>query len=275
MKTFPLPCAALLAIATVAWSQERAFEVATVKPAQPELPLRTPMACGFSGDRFRGFGHARWLIACAYQIPAALAGQEISGGPKWLDEDLFEIQATMPPESARRPPAERLAMLKTFLADRFKLAIHRETKEVPQFRLVIAGADRRLGPRLRPTADECAAWIAGGRRGAPPPTSSDLPCGRDGISAFAYRTAAMTMARLATLLSPRVERPVQDQTGLTGYYAIDLQWKPEQAPAADLSDSLPTSIFTALQEQLGLKLESMKANLDLLVIDHIERPAPE
>ena len=84
----------------------------------------------------------------------------------------------------------------------------------------------------------------------------------------------MTMTRLVTLLSPRVERPVQDQTGLTGTFQIELQWRAEGL-SADPSDGLPTSIFTALLEQLGLKLESIKGSLDVLVIDHVERPAPE
>jgi uncharacterized protein (TIGR03435 family) len=267
--------AAGLMMAAAIWPQDPAFEVAAVKAVQREVPLRTPLACGFGGERFRAFGSLQWLIACAYEIPAARAAQEISGGPKWLDEDLFEIQATMSEGSARRPMGERLAMLRTLLADRFKLSVHRQTKDVPQYRLVIARADGRLGRQLRPTADECAAWIAGGRRGPPPPLPGDLPCGRSLITAFAYRSAAMTLATLATLLSPRVERPVQDRTGLTGSFAIDLQWKAEGPPGADVPDSLPTSVFTALQEQLGLKLESAKGPIELLVIDHVEHPIPE
>ena len=86
----------------------------------------------------------------------------------------------------------------------------------------------------------------------------------------------MTMSRLATLLSPRVERPVQDQTGLTGNFEVDLQWRLEQSPPdAGLPDRLPTSVFTALQEQLGLKLESTKGPVDVVVIDSVEQPTED
>ena len=167
-------------------------------------------------------------------------------------------------------------MLRTLLADRFKLVVHRETKDVPMWALVIARRDRKLGPQLHPMAADCAAWIGGGRRGAPPPDNTDLPCGRDVVNASAIRNSAMTLAQFANLLSPRVERPVQDRTGLAGSFYVDLQWKPEPGPAASpdpgLPDRLPTSIFTALQEQLGLKLESIKSALSILVIDRAERP---
>jgi uncharacterized protein (TIGR03435 family) len=86
----------------------------------------------------------------------------------------------------------------------------------------------------------------------------------------------MTLSQFANLLSPRVGRPVQDRTGLMGNFFVDLQWMPELGPLgpadASLTDRLPASIFTALQEQLGLKLESTKGTIDLLVIDHVERP---
>jgi uncharacterized protein (TIGR03435 family) len=98
------------------------------------------------------------------------------------------------------------------------------------------------------------------------------------VNGFAIRGSAMTLARLADMLSPRVERPVQERTGLAGNFDLDLQWRPEpgkEGPLdAGLSESLPTSIFTALQEQLGLKLESTKGSADVLVIDHVEQPTP-
>jgi uncharacterized protein (TIGR03435 family) len=97
------------------------------------------------------------------------------------------------------------------------------------------------------------------------------------VNGFAIRGSAMTLARLADMLSPRVERPVQERAGLAGNFDLDLQWRPEpgkEGPDAGLSDGLPTSIFTALQEQLGLKLESTKGSAGVLVIDHVEQPTP-
>src|SRR5437867_6279592 len=105
-----------------------AFEVASVKPASRDLLLQRGLLCGFgAGGRFMAFGTLQWLIACAYGIPAARAGQEIAGGPKWLDEDLFVISATSAPDRVPASQSERLVMLRTLLADRFKLVVHRET----------------------------------------------------------------------------------------------------------------------------------------------------
>jgi uncharacterized protein (TIGR03435 family) len=253
-----------------------AFEVASVKPVK--------------------FGPLRWLIACAYSVPAARDHQDIVGGPNWLDSDLFDIVANLATDDVPRVGSlnqKRIEdylrrgrlMLQTLLADRFRLAVHRETKEVPMYALAVARRDGKLGPKLHATAVDCAAWIAGGRRGAPPgfrpgppPAAGDLPCGGQMVNGFAIRGSTMTLARLADMLSPRVERPVQDRTGLAGNFDLDLQWRPEpgkEGPLeAGLSESLPTSIFTALQEQLGLRLESSKGSADVLVIDHVEQPTP-
>jgi bla regulator protein blaR1 len=263
-----------------------AFEVASVKPVK-EFPLQRPFGCGFGpGGRFRAFGTLQWLIACAYGVPAARAGEEITGGPTWLNVDLFDIEAKSPPDNVPRSQVEGLAMLRTLLAERFKLAIHRETKAMPIYALMVARRDGKLGPRLRATPRDCAAWIAAGRRGTPPTIPGDLECGRQIVSAFAFRSAAMPLSQLANLLSPRVERPVQDRTGLTGTFALDLAWKPEPGspnadrsdnpspPSAGLPDHLPTSVFTALREQLGLKLQPTKGAIELLVIDHLEHPTP-
>jgi uncharacterized protein (TIGR03435 family) len=262
-----------------------AFEVASVKPVKPEVLLQRGFFCGFLGGRFNALNTLQGLIACAYGIRQARAQQEILGGPRWLNVDPFEIMASAAPDHVPRSQSEGLVMLRTLLADRFKLAVHRETKEALMYALVIARRDGRLGPKLHPTAGDCAAWIADGRRGAPPgsrpgppPAAGDLPCGRQMVNGFAIRGSAMTLARLADMLSPRVERPVQERTGLAGNFDMDLQWRPEpgkEGPLdAGLSDSLPTSIFTALQEQLGLKLESTKGPADVLVIDHVEQPTP-
>jgi uncharacterized protein (TIGR03435 family) len=251
-----------------------AFEVASVKLVKEFPP--PPFGCGFGpGGRFRGVGTAQWFIACAYGIPAARAHEEISGSPNWLDVDLFAIEARSAPESVSRSQADGLVMLRSLLAERFKLAVHREAKEIPIYALVMARRDGKFGPRLLATPSQCAAWIGGGRQGAPPTIPGDLPCGRQVVNALGFRSTAMPMSQLANLLSPRVERLVQDQTGLTGTFALDLQWRQGDGPlGADLADNLPTSVFTALQEQLGLKLESRKGRVDLLVIDHVQRPTP-
>jgi len=261
-----------------------AFEVASVKPAKQEFPPQRPFLCAFgAGGRFRAFGTLQMLIACAYRIPAALNERQISGGPKWLTVDLFDIEAKSPPDQVPGSPTESLVMLQTLLAERFKLVVHRQLKELSIYEIVMARRDRKLGPQLRPTPKDCSSWIAGGRQGAPPPTSGELPCGRQLLNAFAIRSTAMPMSQLANLLSARLDRPVQDQTGLTGTFALDLQWRPDQpattGAASDISanpnsaaDHLPTSIFTAMQEQLGLRLRPAKGSIEMIIVDHAEQP---
>jgi uncharacterized protein (TIGR03435 family) len=262
------------------------FEVASVKPAPRELLLRQGLACAFgAGGRFKGFAWVRWLVACAYEIAPARATQEILGGPGWIDVDLFEIDAIAPPDGVSKSMPERLAMLRTLLADRFKLVVHRETKELPMFALVTARRDGRLGPRLHSTSSECASWIASGRGAPPPSATSDRPCGRQWATAWAFGGSAMTLPRLATLLSTRLGRPVEDRTNLAGDYDLDLQWSPDlgdrppadgqRPPFAPAFDPDAPSLTTALQEQLGLKLESTKGSFEVLVIDRVEHPTPD
>lgn len=254
-----------------------AFEVASVKPAKTEALLQKGFSCSTpSRERFSGFGRLRFFIACAYDIPWARASQQIVGSPAWIDDDLFEIEATTTSDHLLASPSEVRGVLQSLLADRFRLAVHRETRQTPAYALVIARRDGRLGPNLRPIQTNCGDWIAGGRRGAPPPIPGDLPCGRQTVSAFAFRSSAMPFSQLVNLLAGRVERPVHDQTNLSGVFAIDLRWRPEQSTSdTNVSDDLPTSIFTALQEQLGLKLEPTKVPVDVLVIDHVQRPTPD
>jgi uncharacterized protein (TIGR03435 family) len=262
-----------------------AFDVASIKSANRDTLQRRGLACGFAPGRFSGLGDLRWFVACAHGIPAARSRQDIAGLPKWADEELFEIHAIFPVSDQARSvsPAERLAMIRTLLADRFKLAVHRERKVVPSYALVIARKDGTLGPQLQPTPKACADWLAAGRQNAPPNVFGDLPCGRGMVTGFVIRQTRMPLSQLANLLSPRVERLVEDRTGLTGTYAFDLQWAAEPMPLGPASsgvpstsppDNLPTSIFTALQEQLGLRLEPSKTTADLLVVDHVERPTP-
>ena len=253
------------------------FDVASIKPVKPEAGLQKPLVCGFgAGGKFLAYGWLRYLIACAYDMRSAAPRQRIIGGPDWADVDAFDIMANSPPDNVPRSLVEGLAMFRSLLAERFKLLAHRERRDVPMYALVVARRDGKLGPQMQPTADDCSRWLAGGRRGTAPPVVGDLPCGRQAVGRGRFHSNAMSLSQLANLLSPSVERPVQDRTGLKGTFALDLQWRPEkEAPDAALSDSLPTSIFTALQEQLGLKLESIRAPIELLVIDHVERPTED
>jgi uncharacterized protein (TIGR03435 family) len=256
------------------------FDVASVKPANPDVLQHRAFGCGFlPSGRFEGLGDLGWFIACAYGIPAARSRQDIVGLPKWADEELFEIRATFAPVSLS--PVQRMSMVQSLLAERFKLVMHRERKEVRGYALVVARNDGRLGPHLQPTPKACADWIGGGRQGEQPMVFDDLPCGRGEMRANIMRQSRAPLSQLANMLSPRVERPVEDRTGLTGMYAYDLRWAGpvpagplSDGPPSATSDNLATSIFTAVREQLGLKLEPIKTIAGFLVIDHIERPTP-
>jgi uncharacterized protein (TIGR03435 family) len=272
---------ALMAVAgdrTIAVQQQSnpgpSFEVASIKIADPELRLHRGLVCGALRERFSAFGWFRYLVACAYGINDARLEMRILGGPRWIDDDFYVIEARVPQDAVSITQERAKLMLRALLAERFKLSVHEERREAPTLKLVVARKDGKLGPNLQPTPKACADWIAGGRQG-PPPVLGDLTCVRGQVSAFAIRGAAMPLSQLVNQLSGRTENPVIDATGLTGSFAVDLRWRPEQSrPDATFSDDLPTSVFTALQEQLGLKLEPSKSVVNLLVIDRVERPTP-
>lgn len=200
---------------------------------------------------------------------------QVIGGPGWIKLDRFDINAKAPEGATGRPDP----MLRTLLADRFKLRAHTETKEQQVYALVLARADGRLGPKLVASTQECGAPARGGAPGAaaPPPRE---PCGMNmngtGTTAM-LKGIGQPLARLATTLSGSgVEGIMVDRTGLTGNFDIELQWTPEnlRSAAAAVGGDGP-SLFTALQEQLGLKLESSRGPVEYLVIDSAEQPSPD
>jgi uncharacterized protein (TIGR03435 family) len=191
------------------------------------------------------------LIQYAYDVMQF----QISGAPGWVQSDRYDISAKAEGDSQ---VSEIRGMLQRLLEDRFQLKYHWETKEAAAYHLVVskAGKLRESGP------GDC-------------PPSADGPCGTLRNSPGNTKGYKLTSGELAGSLSFFVGRPVLDKTGLTGKYDIELQWTPErvqlQSPAP--SEESSPSIFTALQEQLGLKLESAKGPMKTLVIDHVERPS--
>jgi bla regulator protein blaR1 len=229
----------------------------------------------------------RLLIRNAYQ----LQDFQITGGPGWLASDHFDINAKVPDEFRDLPPMRPGAgpgplqlMIRALLAERFKLAVHNETKDSPIYALVLARSDGKLGPNLKKSETDCAAMFAAGRgRGAmpppgPPPPGEPMPCGiRIGPGNMAV--GGSPLSQFANSLGMFTGRVVQDRTGLTGNYDFTLTWTPDQMPqrppgAPDLPPVDPNgpSLFTAVQEQLGLKLDSQRGPVDVLVIDRAEKP---
>ena len=210
----------------------------------------------------------RLLVFGAY---GPLHGVQVTGGPGWMNSDRFDIVAKVdgnPSTEVFRDQAR--LMLRTLLADRFKLVLHNETRELPTYALVVARRDGKLGPQLRPSnLADCLA--------APTPSTVSDPntvvrCGGGFARTGQLAARAFEFSTLATMVSNVADRPVIDRTGLTGTFDWSLQWTPDPS-ASPANDSI--SLFTALQEQLGLKLEPTRGPVDVLVIDHAERPTED
>jgi uncharacterized protein (TIGR03435 family) len=169
-------------------------------------------------------------------------------------------------------------MWRTLLADRMKLAAHYETREQASYDLVFARSDKRLGPGLKPASIDCS----GGPSTAPIPTptgGADFReatlnrCGSFFVEGDSMASRGVTIANLTRMVTPAAARPIVDKTGLGGYFEITLRFQrmPLRPGAEPAPDTAP-SVFTALQEQLGLRLEPSKTQGQILVIDAIERP---
>jgi len=212
------------------------FEVASIKPSAPGS--RGPTIYNPTPGRFAIDSIAtKALIAYAYDVREF----QVSGGPAWIGSEEYNIVAKPQGEATN----ERiLAMARSLLAERFNLTLHHESKEMPVLALTVA----KGGAKLHPSEAAGGPQVRGGR-------------GR-------LVARNVTMGMLAAQLAGRVlDRPVLDRTGIAGEFDVDLEWTPDERP-----DPGP-SIFAALEEQLGLKLETQKGAVDVLVIDHVERPS--
>jgi len=207
------------------------------------------------------------LIGGAYGV----MDDRISGEPGWTESDRFDVEAKMDDEAAaafqklpkQQQITQRDLMLQSLLADRCKIKVHHETKEVQTYMLVIAKGGFKLKE-----ADPNNTYANGieAPEGGP----------RAGMMLVQYGKLigqALLISQLATQLAGQVGHLVEDKTGLKGKYDITLQWAPDEGGGVTPSVDSGPSVFTAIQEQLGLKLESKKSPVDTIVIDHIERPS--
>jgi uncharacterized protein (TIGR03435 family) len=235
-----------LAQAPAGGEPKLSFDVASIKPNNSG---RLGGLSSFRAGRFTATNATlQQLILGAYAIqPFQLVGE-----PAWMDTDRFDIIATT---QAVQTPESLQLLLRSLLRERFALAAHNETRQLPVYRLVLARNDRTLGKRLVKSDVDCAL----SRGKVPDPCTSRSSPGRF------LGTAVLFNSFLRTLQSA-VDRSIVDDTGLTGSYDVDLEW------ASQPDDPTTPSIFTALQEQLGVKLESARGPVDVLVIDHAEPP---
>jgi len=239
---------------------------------------------------------------------------QLVGGPDWINSDRFDIEAKLEGGGPMSPQVIQ-SVLRQILEERFALKVHRETRELPIYALVVARSDGRLGPNLKPSSPECATLMTSrgrgpapapdgrggvmvgrggpppdgrggpGRAGGPPPLDFDAPpvCGQRGGGFGRMRAGGTTIEQFATMISGTAQRVVIDKTGLTGYYDIALTYTPAGdqlpqgapppgAPAPPPIDPDGPSFFTAIQEQLGLKLDNQRGPVEVVVIDSIQQP---
>ena len=241
--------------------QPPSFDVISVKPNKTSLGVHGLIITEFTADGFRGTNvPVHTLLLQAYGLHEG----EIFGEPEWVNSEVFDIEAKVAgPDVAAfsKLDSDQLqAMLRQILAERFGLVAHRETRELPVYAMSVA----KGGPKLKEFVFDPAV-PASARRG-----------GGVQMSMGMIATHECTIPYFLSMLSRQLGRTVIDRTGLTGNYDFTLRWSPDNgatsASEGAQTDALP-SIFTAVQEQLGLKLESTKAPADVLVVDHIERPS--
>jgi uncharacterized protein (TIGR03435 family) len=240
------------------------FEAAAIKQNVSDGPA----FLATKGDRFSATNFPlRLLIQNAFR----LMPHQLIGGPGWLD-DHYDIIAKSPEPLT---PDRQREMIRSLLADRFTLVTHRETRELPIYALVLARADGKLGPRMSVSKNDCAG--RDGRPLAPPPGPPVCNWfGRPG----SMIAGGIRIDTLVEMLTRNVERQVVDRTFLTGFYDFELTFNPGTplpppppgAPPLPSIDPDAPGLFTALQEQLGLKLDAGRGPVEVLVIDRIERP---
>jgi bla regulator protein BlaR1 len=268
---------ALLLVVAPAAVIAKQFDVVSIKPVEPGrgapplaiAQLASASLCGLRGNRFTCSGSTViGLIQLAFQTDARLLPQsQIVGGPDWPRTTQFNVTATIASDEPITQ-AQLSVAVRALLEDRFKLTAHVEPHSFPAYALVVARNDTRLGPQLRRSITDCPA--PPNEMPAPPRALAGQPrCFYGAFRSGKIVSGSITMDALARNLTTTggMDRIVVDRTGLSGKYDVDLRWS---ADVTQQSDEPP--LVTAIQEQLGLKLEPRNEMLPAIVIDHIERP---
>ena len=253
----PLKLAAVIAAVFLAQAAPRpSFEVATIRR---NVSGADDGAMGFQpGGRFRAVAFdPRRMIAVAYGSGRRLQPQQVIGGPDWLSREFYDITAKVSPEFAAGSPEQLFPQLPLFvqslLEDRFKLRVHRERRDIPVYALEFARKDQSFGARFGRVSADCRTDPESCRFRTAPGRATG---------------AAVAMPTLTNFLANVVDRFIVDRTGLEGMFHVELDWSPDQSGDAP-------SVFTALQEQLGLRLTASRAAVDVVVIDYVERPTED
>ena len=267
-----LTTAALVAFASASAAQNaatrsgfEAFDVATVKPTAPEETgphtgryIRMQSAHRFQAKNYTVNG----LIAAAYDLNPKM----LSGGPAWAETDRYDVLAATPGDLLPSHD-DQMRMLRKLLSDRFKLSFHRKKEDFAIFELTVA----KNGPKLKPSS-------------APPDepynaTTTLYPAASGGIDHALLPAHNITIQQFASVLQRAIlDRPVVDNTQLTGRYDFDLEWTPDESNFGGTlpqgpPDSSKPGLFIAIQQQLGLRVEATRGPIETLVIDGLDRPS--
>jgi uncharacterized protein (TIGR03435 family) len=218
------------------------FEVASIRPTAPGVDSSTSDL--LPGGRFHATNRTvLWLARVAWSVP----DEQILGGPAWIRTDGYDIDGKI--DSPQPMTPEQLApLLRSLLAERFGLQVHREARQVSGYSLAV----EKSGPKLQQHTGSSETAM-----------SNSLAAGKMTLTA-----AKISMATLAGFLGRQLARPVVDGTGIAGEFDLTLDWAPDERV-----DSSAPSLFTALREQLGLKLESQRVPVEMVVIDSVARPS--
>jgi uncharacterized protein (TIGR03435 family) len=226
--------AALLAFGCASLAFSQAFEITSVKPSPPDQP---GMNARMDPGRFvLSNATLHWAVQMAFR----LEDYQLIGGPKWMDSDHFEIEGKCADSTSMK---DKLAMLQALLADRFQLKYHRETREMPGYVMLPA----KTGLKLK---------------------KSEATDGQSNSTSGEYRLGGTneTTAELAALVAGNLHRPVIDETGSSDHFDFQLNWAPTaEGPAP--------SLFTVIQEQLGIRLEARKVPIQLLIVESADKPS--
>jgi uncharacterized protein (TIGR03435 family) len=269
MKLMAGLAAAILLSASILFPAQNTFEVVSVKPNvsvdPPSDPRMSPGRFSWSNATLRQ------LIQVAYEVRPF----QLIALPEWADSARFDVTATA---SFPASPQQMHTMLQGVLADRFDLSTHRDKRELPVYGLVLGRRDGKLGPNIHPAKVDCESVSAKPLDSGT--AQADYAACAPQLGLTRMKMPGFHMSGLAGALMRLLDRPVVDKTGLTEAFDIELSWTPDPTmlptgvPVPSPTSAAP-SLFTALEEQLGLRLVSDRAAADVLVVDRINRLKPD
>ena len=267
-----LPIVVVLSLSQASLAQAPAFQVASVKQSPAGATMTRPGSPGPGGQWLALNATLEMILQRAY--PDYARPGLIVGGPAWIKDRRFDVDARADGNPSR---AQYELMVRQLLADRFKMKVRTEMRPIDVYALVIAREDGRLGPRLKPASAECIAAVNARREEAKSGaviSSMMTPCGST-REAPGRVSGAREIGSFLTALQIWMDRRIVDRTGLKGLYEMELEFDYDTLRAVGAGgDTAGATIFTALQEQLGLKLEPRREMTDVLVVESVEMPTP-